>query len=503
MRCVGVVAGLTLLSAGLRTEAHGQRPAPRDSACITVTNETGRYPLSGARVSLTVPSALGVLSAFADATGRACLATRDSTAFRVDALGFAPVSLALATRSAPRVRLYPLVGDVMDEEWARAQVIAALSAASRRPELQRDTFAVTVLIDLLRRAESAPLPVVISQDSTGTVVVAYVDLLPDGSRTGDVRMRFSGGARIVLGVTTTRCASDCVREFDVAVSWAPRAGAGWAPDQLARMDASGEVTRLSLDASLPDVAPTAGARWTRNVALVRGVVRDERGRPIAGIEVYSADGSGSALTNDAGAYQLAVAMPPGGALLTTRRIGWGPQFHTVTEQDGRAVTWNPVLKSTTVLAKQLVIGTGVPELLRSSRYEGFLARRARGVGQFFMTEEIWSAVSLGDVLNRARGFHAYFKFGNRLREIRVPSCGFNQTVAVFVDGTHETGIQEFKINDPSLNEAQQNENQNTAVNVLARYVNSAIVGMELYRGIEKPPEFADPRFCAVIVLWTR
>jgi hypothetical protein len=503
MRCVGVIAGLTIVSAGLVRPALAQRAAPRDSACITVVNESGRYPLPGARVLFSAPATGSAPVAFSDSTGRACLATRDSTAFRVDALGFAPVSIALGTAAAPPVRMYPLFGDVPDDDWARAQIMTALSAASRRPELQRDTFAVTVITDVLRRAESAPLPVGISQDSLGTVVLAYVDLLPDGSRTGDVRMRFSGRERIVLGVTTTRCANDCVREFDVAVSWAPRAGAGWAPDQLARMDATGEVARVPLDPSLADVAPGVSATSTRNVALVRGVVRDERGRPIRGIEVYSADGSASTLTNDVGAYQLAVAMPPSGALLTTRRIGWGPQFHTVTEQDGRAVTWNPVLRSTTLLAKQLVIGTGVPDLLRSLKYEGFLARRARGVGQFFMTEEIWSAVSLGDVLNRAQGFHAYYKFGNRLREIRVPSCGFNQSVAVFVDGTHETGIQEFKINDPSLNEAQQNENQNTAVNVLARYVNSAIVGMELYRGIENPPEFADPRFCAVIVLWTR
>jgi hypothetical protein len=221
---------------------------------------------------------------------------------------------------------------------------------------------------------------------------------------------------------------------------------------------------------------------------------------LPGIEVFSADGSASTVTNERGQYVLSMRLPPGGALLTTRRIGWAPSYRTVMRQDGATVEWSPVLASTTVLAERVVRATGVPEMLKSWRYNDFFTHRARGVGQFFMMEEIWNSISLGDVLNHGRGIRVSFSYGNKISRIVVPSC-IGGDLGVFVNGNDETAINELKVVTPAGVEVP---GENTAAAVLERFVTSAIVAMELYTGhLQIPPEYANPKYCAVIALWTR
>ena len=498
-RCAMFLTTLTL-SAALSAQG-----TSRNQSCVTVVDASSQHPVSGARVSPSGGTAVPAPVLTTDASGRGCLPGRDSIPMQIDAVGYLPIDVALGTRDASRVALQQLPDGMMLPAWGSRQIVAALAQALRRPEIAGDSLTSASLSGVLQRALIAPMQTTVTQDSAGVLVLGYLDLTPDGSRYSELRMRYNLRESIVLGVTTTGCAEACGREHELAMFWAARTGGGWTPNFIARKDTGGAVVRVALDASQSDASPETQPDSTdttpvRSASTVRGVIRSDKGVALAGIEVYSADGAAATETNARGEYQFIVPMPPGGALLTTRRLGWAPEFHKVSVRNGATAQWNPVLRATTVLATQLVRAAGVPEALRSPRYDGFLTRRARGVGQFFMAEEIWSAVSLGDMLNRARGIRAFFNYGSNLSKIYVPSCPiFASDVGVYVDGVDQTGrldlggIQEPSGGFPSA-----------AVNVLTRYVNAAIVGMEIYIGrTQLPPEFADPRYCASIVLWTR
>jgi hypothetical protein len=488
------------IGAALFCSVSGAQRIARNQACLTLLDASDQHAVSGARVSLsastTAPGPSPVT--ITNAAGRACIAGRDSVGLQVDAVGYLPINLALGTGAAPRVMIQQLPDGMMQPAWGGRQFAAALTQALDRPEIARDSVASSVLSAVLLTAQSAPQQSTVTRDSSGVLLLAYVDLAPDGSRYSELRMRYIASQSIVLGVTTTRCGDACAREHDIVLSWAAREGSGWTPDFFARKDSTGAMARVALDASTVGSAPDSVAP-PRSVTL-RGVVRSDKGALLVGIDVYTADGAVFTVTNAQGEYTLAVPMPPGGALIATRRLGWAPQFRKLSDADGAQVQWSPQLESTTVLATQFVRAAGIPDALQAPRYDNFLARRARGVGQFFMAEEIWSAISLGDVLNRARGFRARFTYGNNLSDIHIPSCTVGAGgIGVFVDGYDQTGIIDFG----SARDVNGNKS-NAAVNVLTRYVNAAIVGMELYVGrTQLPPEFADPRYCAVISLWTR
>ncbi len=485
----GTLAGSTL----------GAQPVPRKQSCVTVVAASDRRPLSGVRASLTDSSVSGPV-AVTDAAGRACLGDRDSLALRIDAVGYLPIDLAIGSTAAPQVLVQQMPDGLISPEWGSRQILAALTHALHRPEITRDSLASSGIASVLLSAQSASLQSTVSEDSTGVLVLAYIDLATDGSRYSEVRLRYNRTQSIVLGVTTTRCGDACSRENDFAIAWAARDGGGWTPDFMALKDSSGAVTRVALDAGTAASAPDSVAPL-RSVTL-RGVVRSDKGALLAGIDVYTADGAVFTVTNAQGEYSLAVPMPPGGALITTRRLGWTPAFRILSRQTSDVIEWNPVLRSTTVLATQFVRAAGIPEALQSPRYNDFLARRARGVGQFFMADEIWAAQSLGDVLNRARGIRAQFLFGSNISSISVPTCpkgAFTAAIGVFVDGIDQTGIVD---NGDGL-EANM-RSSSAAESVIARYVNSAIVGMEIFIGrTQLPAEFGGPRYCAVISLWTR
>lgn len=473
----------------------------RAQSCVRVLDSRDSRPVAGVRVS--IAGAEKEPAAASDASGRACLADKDSVGLQIDAVGYLPIDLVLGTQRTTPVTLQRMPAGVMLQGWASRQLAAALAQALGRPEVARDSIGYNVLSLTLARMDSVPLLPTVTRDSNSVLLASFLDLATDGSRFSEIRMRYSRGASIVLGVTTTVCGEPCTREHDVAVGWTMRDDAGWAPQFMARTDSGGSVLRTSFDTGAATPPPSVAIATTSAEPstdsgtasfTIRGVIRSEKGAPLAGIDVFSADGAATTTTNDRGEYRLAVPLPPGGALITTQRLGWVPAFHKVSREDTASASWSPRLKSTAVLATRFVRAAGIPDALQSFRYDGFLARRARGVGQFFMAEEIWSATSLGDVLNRARGISAHFTYGSNLKEIRVPSCPkAAAAVGVFVDGVDQTGIV-----------GNDGGELNAALYVLPRYVNSAVVGMEIYIGrTQLPGEFADPRYCAVIALWTR
>jgi hypothetical protein len=479
--------------------ALGAQAVARNQSCVTTIFAGDRTPLSGVRVALTDSTAGKRPVAVTDAAGRACLGARDSLGLQLDAVGYRPTTFAFGTGAAPLVLLEQLPDSTVQPALGSRQLLAALTQALHRPELTSDSATTSGIAALLDAAQSVSLQSTVTRDSTGVLVVGYVDLVPDGSRYSEVRLRYNRRQSIVFGITTTRCGDTCVREYDFAFTWVVREGGAWQPDFMAVKDSSGTTTRFGLNTVIAESMP--GIPRVPSTMTVRGVVRSEKGAVLAGIDVYTADGAVWTVTDARGAYQLAVPLPPGGALITTRRIGWSPAFRILRGPASESVEWSPVLKATTVLAQQFVRAAGVPDALQSPRYDGFLARRARGIGQFFMAEEIWSAVSLGDVLNHARGITARFSFGSNINSISVPSCPKSELasrIGVFVDGVNQTSMPSFGAPEANLRGSNEPES------VLARYVSAAIVGMEIFIGrTQLPPEFADPGYCAVISIWTR
>ncbi len=500
------ILGVLTLGLALASGVSAAQEAVRGQACVTLLDAVDQRAVSGARVTLANRSPAVDRVSTTSATGRACISGADSAGLQVDAVGYLPINLVIGTTAAPRILIRQMPEGTMQAEWGGRQIVAALTQILARPEIARDSALQAVLAELLRRTLAAEPKITVTSDSLGVLVLEYVDLTSDGSSYAEVRMRYHQPQAITFGVTMMRCGADCRREHDVAVAWRTRDGSGWTLDFLAVKDSTGAVARVDAGATAT-VAPadTASAvpesRPALRTTTIRGVIQSDKGRPLAGIDVYTADGAVFTVTDANGEYALAVPMPPGGALIATRRLGWAPQFRKVSEKEIAPVQWNPRLKSVTVLATQFVRAAGIHEALQASRYDAFLARRARGVGQFFMAEEIWSSVSLGDVLNHARGITARFSFGSNINSISVPSCPkspLSSAIGVFVDGINQTSMASRGAPEANLRGA------NEAESVLARYVNSAIVGMEIYIGrTQLPPEFADPRYCAVISLWTR
>ncbi len=503
--------GALTLGLALASGVSAAQEAVRGHACVTLLDAVNQQAVSGARVTLANRSLALDRVSTTSATGRACIAGADSAGLQVDAVGYVPINLVIGTTAAPRILIQQMPEGTMQAEWGGRQIVAALTQMLARPEIARDSSTYAVLTELLRRTVTAGPTISVTSDSLGVLVLEYIDLTSDGSSYAEVRMRYHQPQSITFGVTMMRCSADCRREHDVAGAWRARDGSGWALDFVAVKDSAGAVARVDVarvdvdavaTAATADTAPVASEnRLALRTTTIQGVIQSDKGTPMAGIDVYTADGAVFTVTDAKGEYSLAVPMPPGGALVATRRLGWAPQFRKVSENEIAPVRWNPRLKSVTILATQFVRAAGIHEALQSPRYDGFLARRARGIGQFFMAEEIWSAISLGDVLNRARGINARFSFGSNINSISVPSCpkgALTSRIGVFVDGVNQTSMPSFGAPEANLRGSNEPES------VLARYVSAAIVGMEIFIGrTQLPPEFADPRYCAVISIWTR
>ena len=477
-------------------------------ACVTVVDMAATHGIRGARVRAASGDTLNPGTIITPPTGRACFVGSETAQVRIDAVGYYPVWVALATRAAPAVRLEPMAPGVMLPEWGSAQIGAGLEQILRRPEMARDTTAASSLTEILRRLDRLTLDMRLSGDSVGAPLVGYTELASDGSRYAELRIRHADRS-IALGVTTMHCGERCVRERDIVVSWQASDGSNvWAPAFVATREGDGVVVQSSFDATLPDtvppVRPSPGGQ-TAVATFVRGVVRNRQGQALAGIEVFTADGSASTTSDARGAYRLAITIPPNGTLVTTRRLGWAPEFRKVLREEGNTIEWSPELESTAVLATQLVRATGLPDELRSFRYNDLLVRRSKGIGQFFIGEEIWSAVSIGDVINRARGIRARFTHGSNLSGFVVPSCPPTAgAVGVFINGIDETGLSTLQRLDVGAQTVSIAGSTNPAAQALSNYVTSAIIGIEIFIGrTQLPAEFGDPRYCAVISLWTR
>ncbi|MCU0635155.1 MAG: carboxypeptidase-like regulatory domain-containing protein [Gemmatimonadaceae bacterium] len=301
-----------------------------------------------------------------------------------------------------------------------------------------------------------------------------------------------------------------------------RACAGLAVALLAA--ATARTTR----AQEPPCARAAAPREAtgRALATVCGIVRDDRDRPVANVEVVASLDDRATRTDSAGSFRLTVPTSARGTLLAVRLLGYAPLYRTIASARDTLVRWDPVLASVQQLAARTVRASGAPKGLASARFDDLFTRFGKGRGHFLIGDDLWRTASLVDALGRVPGVEVFGGAGMAIRRIGMARCnkGIESTfasasrVGVFIDGTDQTnrftlgggaGVQledqrAMSREASSEREARMRQPYVSAEEVLSELRVGELAAMEVYRGrSEIPGVFANPDYCAVVAVWTR
>ncbi|MBY0491195.1 MAG: carboxypeptidase-like regulatory domain-containing protein [Gemmatimonadaceae bacterium] len=402
----------------------------------------------------------------------------------------------IESSQAPRQR--PWTAGGWSKQWAQRQLLDAVAEA-RTMIAERDTALRDRLIGLsprLSALDSAQIGV--SPNGDDLLVSSYLDDPDRPGRFTELRLRYRptrlSDAPITLAVAVQGCDAACEREQEDVLLWTRVDSLRWRLSALVSTDGQALRSMSLVDADPAETAMTAsGPRLTVSVT---GVVRDERGRALADVEVFSTGHVAPVRTDSTGRYRL-TTVRRGGDIVGVRRLGVLPAYRVLTAADTGVVQWSPQLRSAQVLATRITRASRAPKELQARRYEDFLARQERGRGQFLVGEEISRSISLGDALNRLNGINALMGAGYAVRKVRVTRCaGKDSLVGVFVDGVDRTWAARSGFDARSLQGLR-------AEDVLTELHPASIVALEFYRRSEMPPEYAGVGYCAVVGLWTR
>jgi hypothetical protein len=427
---------------------HGFNVGAQDSSCVIVRDGMSKRPIATARVRVAGDSALAHDS-WTNAVGRVCWplgALRSSSHIEAGALGYQDVSRDLRVGENAEVGLRRAVGLRGDSaatdkvEWRQGQMAIAIALARR--DVARCVWVVTescsrsYTVDIgtptdmsladsaasadarvrlqsvglaflenaalrLRRNPSVPQ---LRREVAGVTLVSFVDIPDSADRYTELRVGIpSETGRASFGATEMRCAgTDCSRHRQVSVTWTVDREGQLAPSMVIATDGrSRQVDAFDMSASTRTAAaaPSVVAR----MSIVRGVVRDEKERPLNHAQILASPDGNDTRTDSTGRFLIQVAAGGGGTVLTVRALGYAPAFRTVRAMADSAIFWEPRLRSVQLLAERVVRETGLPQELSSWRYDEMMARRAKGVGYFMIGQEIWSSNSLGDALARVPG----------------------------------------------------------------------------------------------------
>jgi hypothetical protein len=519
------------------------RPDPQPARCIVVRDATSGRALAGARVR-----AVGAqTTAWSDGTGRACLgdaALPTDARLLVDAIGYRSVMPLDAPGSAPIVALrrvsvtelqadsglrrdqlelalsqlderlvgceslvVPSCAQAMLADTARKTVVVGDVTATRLAREGLSRRVLPLLSELRALYDSSESVPQLSTDADGAVLSAYVDSPDTATRFAEVRLALRAGGRTSIGVTETRCPpTGCEKSRQMAMLWGVDGDSVVAPE-LALIDDGASRGATIFDVSTM-IRPRMVARRDEEPArLVRvsGVVQDERGRPLRDVEIVSTSDVEPVRTDSLGRYAL--RLPSDRAtVLTARLIGFAPAYRTIAAGADEHARWMPRLRSVQQLAARTVRESGLPFGMGAWRFDDVLARRARGIGKFLVGEEIWSATLMGDVLQRVPGVHVYMGANNNIAKIRMLRCNRQSfqvadgEIGVYVNGFERTSMSGIA----STGGAAFRPATLTAEELLSDFQPGELMAVEVYRGRgEIPGEFANPRYCAVISVWTR
>jgi hypothetical protein len=240
------------------------------------------------------------------------------------------------------------------------------------------------------------------------------------------------------------------------------------------MDSTGFVL-----ASVPTAEVRRRDLYVRGVANVAGVVVSDRRQPLANARIGVVGMKRSVSSDSAGAFYLG-ALPAGSQTLEVRALGYAPE-HRLLHLRGDGDTTLAV--TLTSMKKVLDTIQVVARRLYDRDLNGFQRRMRLGSGHHLDEEYI----------RRRRAFDV-FQLLWSVPALRVVQTGFNKTVVI------QRGASSC-VPALYLNGMRMPNDLLGDLDLLARP--DEVVALEVYRGLETPPEFLSFDGCGAIVVWTR
>ncbi len=390
---------------------------------------------------------------------------------------------------------------------AELSPVGADASAEARDRLGRMGSAfLDTMATLLRRSTSPSSP--IQRDSAALTLATFLDTPDAADRYFELRLAIPAGAgRALFGATEMTCrGTECDRSRQLSFAWEVSAGHRAVP--MLVMTANGgsgpiDVFHLRAPAATAAMgssvtgAVTAGAKpaVSSRAVLVRGLVSDEKGRPVRDVQVTASPGDVESRTDSAGRYLLALRTDANAIVLTARALGYAPVFKTTLTTVDTNIVWEPQLRRFQLLAARVVTGKGVPAQLSSWRYDELMTRRAQGRGFFMVGNEISSSSSIGDALARAPGLNVKMKYGNTITSLSMSRCTQRVISEKFIAPGDRIGVW--------VNGIERTVTQ-AAEAVLGDLLVAEVIALEIYNGAsEIPAEFTGANYCGVVSVWTK
>jgi hypothetical protein len=220
--------------------------------------------------------------------------------------------------------------------------------------------------------------------------------------------------------------------------------------------------------------------------VVRGVVRDANGRPLANVRVNLLDRRLVTTANSDGYFTL-VGIPAGTQTLELRAIGYAPARQTVVLKSSAPAEVALTLdRAAQKLASISVIGTRKDGRLTKF---GFEERRRRGIGFFMDGDEIAkkSGIKAGDVLRFAPGVMPEYTAKGRTFSMRSKWNGNRCSPTYYLDG-----MRWYPLGRSPILELEQFMSLND------------LAAVEVYPGgAGTPMQFDSGTGCGAVVFWTK
>jgi hypothetical protein len=247
------------------------------------------------------------------------------------------------------------------------------------------------------------------------------------------------------------------------------------------------AARIVADSLVEGVADSATVAIAQGSAFVRGIVRDQNGRPLPNVSLSLLDRYQRAVTDSSGRFALR-GVPAGSQTVELRAIGFAPARRVmVLRSDTPADTVFILDRAAQTLAAVHVLANRSG----SRSFGGFEDRRRRGLGFFMEADEIVrkSGIYLGDVLRFAPGLMATYTQKGRVFTMRAGYTGKRCSPAYFLDGIRWYAL------DPDSNPILEMEHFLAIRDVAA---------VEVYSGgAETPIQFDSGTGCGVVLFWTK
>jgi hypothetical protein len=164
----------------------------------------------------------------------------------------------------------------------------------------------------------------------------------------------------------------------------------------------------------PRILPAAPVRASADstaTATLDGVVTDSLQQPVAGVEIFSADGKFKATTNSVGAFRLA-GIPSGAVTFVVRKIGYGAGEFTLTMDPGATLHQTIVLTRLNNVLKPVVVEETA--IHRGLRDVGFYDRSGGNARGTFLSPEFLAArggTRSSDLLRNVNGVRIQYRGG--------------------------------------------------------------------------------------------